>query len=95
MGRAGIEPATPGFSVGVSLLPQSHASHLLEGGCDDGGLAPILQAQQKAQYTAELKGVLDQQLLTLVKCWSSLPGSTRKLIIELAGQHIEPPEADH
>ena len=88
MGRAGIEPATPGFSVGVSSQSQPITRRDSTVGYGDNTSGPISRAQQKAQHflqSGSCSGTpRDSRLAVLVERWDSLSVSVRDEIMRLS-----------
>ncbi len=81
--RGGIEPPTPGFSVGLSSAPDSLlTSHNLSG-CDSSGNGEESGTQQKAQH---LDGYLtrnDPRLARLIEVWPMLAEDVKRAILRL------------
>ena len=86
--RAGIEPATPGFSVGLSSPSNlsTTASGLI--GCDSGINGRKTRAQQKAQHETP-KGAFDPRLAWLIEVWAILPDDVTDAIARLVGYDVD------
>ena len=77
--RAGIEPATPGFSVGMSSSSGPHLTACQDTTCGIGGQGDKPEAQQKAQHG----GPEDHDLRIVMERWRGLSGDQRKRIMRI------------
>jgi len=100
VGGAGIEPATPGFSIVVSDDPESGASVDSVNGSTMRTSELEISAQQIAQhersvgagdvessYVRELSGN-DPALRLLVEVWNDLPDSAKRQILNVAASSV-------
>ncbi len=82
MDRGGIEPPTPGFSVGLSSAPDSLLTGDNLSGCDSSGNGEESGAQQKAQHEAA-GTTFDHRLERLIERWPTLTEDVRLRVLEL------------
>jgi len=74
---AGIEPATPGFSVVPSNAPEVDTTPELATDSAPQRFAAQTSAQQKAQHG----GAASEELAWLVEVWGSLPEDVRADVV--------------
>ncbi len=91
--RGGIEPPTPGFSVGLSSHPDSLLTSDNLSGCDSSGNGDESGAQQKAQHFGGSSALNDPRLARLIEVWPMLSEETRDAITRLTG--ISPDDRNH
>ena len=83
MGRGGIEPPTPGFSIGVSSAPESALTghhHTSYANTSDG---PITEAQQIAQHYGQETAEIDPDLGQLIEAWNTLDCDAREAVLAI------------
>ena len=83
VGRGGIEPPTPGFSIGVSSSPESQLTghhHTSYANTSDG---PINEAQQKAQHYGRDPVEITPDLTQVIEAWPTLPPAIREAILAI------------
>ena len=80
MGRGGIEPPTPGFSVGLSTVVETAISPDGDTRCDVASNQSKTVAQQKEQH--EVRNPDDLARLTAL--WSLLPRDVQQAIMGVA-----------
>ena len=100
VGGAGIEPATPGFSIVVSGSSETGASVDSVNGSTMRTGEPEIRAQRIAQHETNAEGVgfpdvrklseSDPALRLLVKVWGELPDSVKNRILRLADEAVQP-----
>jgi len=79
VGRGGIEPPTPGFSIGVSSAHESAITGYHHTGYVNTSDGPITEPQQYRQETAEF----DPDLGQLIEAWPTLPPAIREAILAM------------
>ena len=83
MGRGGVEPPTPGFSVGVSLPSESTVTPDTPTCCDDGHFIRQSGAQQIAQHYGQETAEIDPDLVQLIEAWNTLDGDAREAVLAI------------
>ena len=83
MDRGGIEPPTPGFSVGLSSRPDPLLTSDNLSGCDSSGNGEESGAQQKAQHLGGNRGREDDGLARLNDAWSGVTAANQQAILDL------------
>ena len=81
VGRGGIEPPTPGFSIGVSSAPESQLTghhHTSYANTSDG---PITEAQQEAQHYGRDPVEITPDLAQVIEAWPTLPPAIREAVL--------------
>ena len=84
MDRGGIEPPTPGFSVGLSSRPDSLLTSDELSGCDSSGNGDETGTQQKAQHLGGSSALNDPRLARLIEVWPMLAQDVKRAILRLA-----------
>ncbi len=87
MAGGGIEPPTPGFSVGPSETPLSVVTRDEIIDCDAGVCQPNNSAQQKAQYI-EGDATLDEEWEALRQLWPMIGIEGRRQLVRSADDSI-------
>ena len=83
MGRGGIEPPTPGFSVGVSSAPDSSLTGHHQTGYENTPDGPIGEAQQKAQHYGREPVEITADLAQVIEAWPTLPPAIREAVLAM------------
>ena len=81
MGRGGIEPPTPGFSIDVSLAPKSALTGHHQTSYANTSDGPITEAQQIAQQYRQETAEIDPDLGQLIEAWNTLDGDAREAVL--------------
>ena len=83
MGRGGIEPPTPGFSIGVSSAPDSSLTGHHQTGYENTPDGPIGDAQQKAQHYGREPVEITADLAQVIEAWPTLPPAIREAVLAM------------
>jgi hypothetical protein len=83
VGRGGIEPPTPGFSIGVSSAPESALTGHHQTSYENSPDGPITEAQQKAQHYGRDPVENAPELTQVVEAWPTLPPAIREAILAM------------
>ena len=83
VGRAGIEPATPGFSVVGSSSEESALR-----ACDNDTYETTPQVSQIGPHYIDR---IDPDLSRLMDAWPNLASEAKEAILDLLNSHVSPP----
>ena len=84
VGRGGIEPPTPGFSIGVSSAPESQLTGHHQTSYVNTSDGPITEAQQKEQQYGRDPVEITSDLAQVIEAWPTLPPAIREAILRAA-----------
>jgi len=83
VGRGGIEPPTPGFSIGVSSASDSSLTDHHQTSYANTSDGPITEAQQIAQQYGQETTENDPDLTRVIEAWPSLPAALHAAVLAM------------
>ena len=83
VGRGGIEPPTPGFSIGVSSASESALTGHHQTSYANTSDGPITEAQQIAQQYRQETAEIDPDLGQLIEAWNTLDGDAPEAVLAI------------